>query len=380
MVARRGEPRPAGRDDSGRRGAARGRDYVSYALAIEALARASATVAVIARRSTTRWSPSRCARRHATRRSSSWLRRLARGDGDRRVRAVRGARGIRRRQPADRGAARRRGYRISGRKVWVANAEAADVAIVFARDAARTARPRHQRVSRADGHARASRGARAPIRSACAASAAWTSISTTCASTPTRCSARRAKGFALAMWALDGGRVAIAAQALGVGQAALDEALAYAKTREAFGQPIAQLPGDPVDARRHGHRARRGADADVQGRRRHGPRRRRPTLEAAMAKLFASEAAHRAADKAMQILASAGYRRGSRRRAAVPRRPRDRDLSGHVGSPAHGHRRAHPGRVAPTRSPAWADSCSGNRHGYQFPHFTTALSRRRRYR
>ena len=45
-------------------------------------------------------------------------------------------------------------------------------------------------------------------------------------------------GFRLAMWALDGGRVAIAAQALGVGQAALDEALAYAKTREAFGQPI----------------------------------------------------------------------------------------------------------------------------------------------
>jgi alkylation response protein AidB-like acyl-CoA dehydrogenase len=37
----------------------------------------------------------------------------------------------------------------------------------------------------------------------------------------------------------------------------------------------------------------------------------RPTVEAAMAKLAASEAAHRAADKAMQVLASAGYRRGS---------------------------------------------------------------------
>ena len=40
------------------------------------------------------------------------------------------------------------------------------------------------------------------------------------------------------MRALEGGRVAIAAQALGVGQAALDEALAYARTRQAFGQPI----------------------------------------------------------------------------------------------------------------------------------------------
>jgi alkylation response protein AidB-like acyl-CoA dehydrogenase len=45
-------------------------------------------------------------------------------------------------------------------------------------------------------------------------------------------------GWRLAMRALEGGRVAIAAQALGVGQAALDEALAYARTRHAFGQPI----------------------------------------------------------------------------------------------------------------------------------------------
>ena len=41
------------------------------------------------------------------------------------------------------------------------------------------------------------------------------------------------------MWALQGGRIAIAAQALGIGEAALDEAIAYAKQREAFGQPIA---------------------------------------------------------------------------------------------------------------------------------------------
>src|SRR5439155_494291 len=47
------------------------------------------------------------------------------------------------------------------------------------------------------------------------------------------------QGFRLAMWALQGGRVAIAAQALGIGQAALDEAIAYAKQREQFGQPIA---------------------------------------------------------------------------------------------------------------------------------------------
>ena len=52
-----------------------------------------------------------------------------------------------------------------------------------------------------------------------------------------RCSARPATDSG-SRWALDGGRVAIAAQALGVGQAALSEALAYAKTHEQFGQPI----------------------------------------------------------------------------------------------------------------------------------------------
>ena len=76
------------------------------------------------------------------------------------------------------------------------------------------------------------------------------------------------QGFRLAMWALQGGRVAIAAQALGIGEAALDEAIAYAKKREQFGQPIAQLRGDSVDDRRRGDRARRGADADVEGGRR----------------------------------------------------------------------------------------------------------------
>src|SRR5262249_13130506 len=47
------------------------------------------------------------------------------------------------------------------------------------------------------------------------------------------------QGVRLARWAVEGGRIGIAAQALGIGEAALDEALAYAKTRETFGHPIA---------------------------------------------------------------------------------------------------------------------------------------------
>ena len=118
------------------------------------------------------------------------------------------------------------------------------------------------------------------------------------------------QGFRIAMWALDGGRVAIAAQALGVGQAAFDEALAHAKRRKTFGRPIADYQAiqwmladgaTELDAARM-LTLRAAAAKETQ---------ERSSLEASMAKLFASEAAHRAADKAMQILASAGYHRGS---------------------------------------------------------------------
>jgi len=119
------------------------------------------------------------------------------------------------------------------------------------------------------------------------------------------------QGFRLAMWALQVGRIAIAAQALGIGEAALDEAIAYAKTRVVFGQPIADYQAiqwmladmaTGLDAARM-LTLRAAAEKDRQG--------PRVVAEASMAKLAASEAAHKAADKAMQILASAGYRRGS---------------------------------------------------------------------
>jgi butyryl-CoA dehydrogenase len=112
------------------------------------------------------------------------------------------------------------------------------------------------------------------------------------------------------MRALEGGRIAIAAQALGIGMAALDQALGYARRREAFGQTIGsfqavqfQLADLAVDLEAARVLVWRAASMhDHLG---------RASLEAAMAKLHASEAAHRAADRAMQIQASEGYRRGS---------------------------------------------------------------------
>ena len=70
-------------------------------------------------------------------------------------------------------------------------------------------------------------------------------------------------GFKVAMKTLDGGRIGIAAQAVGIARAALEASLKYAQERQTFGKPIAQLSGDSVEARRHGGRDRRGAPADA---------------------------------------------------------------------------------------------------------------------
>ena len=58
-------------------------------------------------------------------------------------------------------------------------------------------------------------------------------------------------GFKIAMAVLDAGRIGIASQALGIAEAALAASIAYAQEREAFGQPIGQVPDDPAEAGRH---------------------------------------------------------------------------------------------------------------------------------
>ncbi len=114
------------------------------------------------------------------------------------------------------------------------------------------------------------------------------------------------EGFKIAMHTLDGGRIGIAAQAIGIARAALEDSLAYAKTRRAFGQAIAEFQAIPwmladmateIDAARL--LARRAARMRDEG--------QRHSKESAMAKLFASETAMRAAVKAVQIHGGYGY-------------------------------------------------------------------------
>lgn len=114
------------------------------------------------------------------------------------------------------------------------------------------------------------------------------------------------EGFKIAMSTLDGGRVGIAAQAVGIAQGAFEEALAYSREREQFGRPISKF-----QAIQH-YLADMSTELDA-GRlltwkaawtKDH---KKRYTLEAAQAKLFTSEMAQRVTNKALQIHGGYGY-------------------------------------------------------------------------
>jgi alkylation response protein AidB-like acyl-CoA dehydrogenase len=114
------------------------------------------------------------------------------------------------------------------------------------------------------------------------------------------------QGFKVAMSALDGGRIGIAFQALGIGFACLEESARYAMVREQFGKPIADQPviagkladmGTELEAARLlGFHAAWLKDTGQPH-----------TKQAAMAKVLATEAACRAADHAVQIHGGYGY-------------------------------------------------------------------------
>ena len=113
-------------------------------------------------------------------------------------------------------------------------------------------------------------------------------------------------GFVNAMQVLEGGRIAMAAMAVGIAQAAVDQAVTYMKQRSAFGKTLAEFNGlqgmiaelvTEVDAARL--LTLHAASLKDSG---------KPALHAAaMAKLFASETAMKAATKAVQIHGGAGY-------------------------------------------------------------------------
>ncbi|HLL04652.1 MAG TPA: acyl-CoA dehydrogenase [Myxococcaceae bacterium] len=113
-------------------------------------------------------------------------------------------------------------------------------------------------------------------------------------------------GFKVAMSTLDGGRIGIASQALGIARAAFEEAVRYSGERKTFGKPIrdhqaiqfmlADMATEIDAARLLVHQAAVLKDKGV-----------RHSLESSMAKLYASEMASRVANKALQVHGGMGY-------------------------------------------------------------------------
>ncbi|MGI6580389.1 MAG: acyl-CoA dehydrogenase [Saccharofermentanales bacterium] len=114
------------------------------------------------------------------------------------------------------------------------------------------------------------------------------------------------RGFSIAMGTLDGGRIGIAAQALGIAQGALDKTIAYVKERKQFGRPIsafqntqftlADMATEVESARMLVYKAALAKDTQ-----------KRYSLEAAMAKLKASEVASYVTNKAVQLHGGYGF-------------------------------------------------------------------------
>jgi butyryl-CoA dehydrogenase len=114
------------------------------------------------------------------------------------------------------------------------------------------------------------------------------------------------KGFNLALAGLDGGRIGIAAQSVGIARAAIERAAKYGKERQQFGRPVASFEGvrfaiaqarmELDAARLLTHRAARLRDCGQPF-----------TIEASMAKLYASEAAQRITYTAVQVFGGYGF-------------------------------------------------------------------------
>ena len=123
----------------------------------------------------------------------------------------------------------------------------------------------------------------------------------------------KGKGFQIAMKTLDGGRIGIASQALGIAQGALDETVAYVKERKQFGRSIAQFQNTQFElaemkarveaARLLVYRAAMKKQAAMEGSKEHY------TVEAAEAKLIAARTASDVTRRCLQLFGGYGYTR-----------------------------------------------------------------------
>ena len=192
------------------------------------------------------------------------------------------------------------GWRITGRKQWATNARYAGIIILFARTDAGIS------CFVVDGDSEGLEVSKEEEKLGLNSSSTADVVLDGVRVDADRLLGEEGKGFAIAMQTLDGGRIGIAAQAVGIAQAAYDSARAYALERRQFGKRIADFQAIQwklADMATEIEAARmlvyRAAWLREQG---------QPHTEAgAMAKLFASSVARRQTAEAIQVLGGYGY-------------------------------------------------------------------------
>jgi butyryl-CoA dehydrogenase len=196
-------------------------------------------------------------------------------------------------------------YALNGSKNWITNGPVADAIVLFAmtdKEAGHRGISAFLVPTNTPGFARAKPDRKMGI---CAAQSCSIFFED-CRVPAKNLLGKEGDGFRIAMSTLDGGRIGIAAQAIGIARAAFEEARTYALDRKTFGQPIAQhqaiqfmladMATELDAARLLTHKAARMKDAGE-----------RHSSESAMAKLYASEMASRVANKALQVFGGQGY-------------------------------------------------------------------------
>jgi alkylation response protein AidB-like acyl-CoA dehydrogenase len=279
-------------------------DYVSYALAVEELNRVDASVGI------TMWAHNSLCTNHialfgSKEQKAAYLPRLARGE-------TLGAWGLT--EPgsgSDAAAMTSRAipdgprFILNGSKAFITNAGVAEVAVVMAVTDPERGNKGISAFVLERGMAGFSAGRpyrKLGLHASNTAELVFDSVAVPAANLV----GELGKGFVNTLQVLEGGRVAMAAMAVGIAQAALDQALAYMKQRRAFGKTLSKfngLQGMIADIGTEVEAARlltlRAAALKDAG---------RPAKTAAsMAKVFASEVAMKAASKALQIHGGAGY-------------------------------------------------------------------------
>ncbi|EYE89563.1 acyl-CoA dehydrogenase [Fervidicella metallireducens AeB] len=198
-------------------------------------------------------------------------------------------------------------YILNGSKVFITNGGAADVFVVFAM----TDRSKGTRGISAfivekefEGFSIGKKEDKMGIR----ASSTTELIFKDCKVPKENLLGKEGKGFSIAMATLDGGRIGIAAQALGIAEGALDEAVKYMKERKQFGKQIATFQGLQWYVAEMATRVEAAKQLVYKAawKKQNGLPY---SVDAAMAKLFASETAMEVTTKVVQIFGGYGYTR-----------------------------------------------------------------------